>query len=482
MKSESTRFRALLVRGGILTAALALGCGPAQVGERPAGAGAGSPAFDVVIYVLDACRPDRMGAYGYPRPTTPAIDALAADSEAVVYTRHYVAGNWTKPATASLFTGRHVHQHGVVNLDTEVEGWRYRSQILADGFVTLAESLREAGFTTFGLVTSDHLTPRYGFDQGFDAYFDPNTLRVGDEGRVSKLLDLVSDLDGPYFAYVHQNACHHPFPPRDRDRDFMAEFGFDYDEASRRAAGVDFSTVEIHRAINQEGKQLTAEDARFLSLVYDAKLRTVDREVVAPMIEGLRRAGRWDRTLFILTADHGEELYEHRGYAHAHTLWEEVIRVPLIVKFPRGLRPSTLPRRVDALTSNVDFFPTLLELVGREIPEGLVGRSLLDPPADRFILSQGFTNLAAESLTQWAVIEGWDKLIESWGIPARLFDLETDPGETRDLAASRPERVAALTALGEGTTAGGIATEAPEIETELSPEAVERLRSLGYLD
>ncbi len=469
----SRRHTGRWVLAGLLVAALALGCGRGRVVQ--------GPPFDVVIYVLDACRPDRMGAYGYPRPTTPAIDALAADPEAVVYTRHYVAGNWTKPVTASLFTSAYVHQHGVVNLHTEVEQGIYRTQILADGFETLAESLRAAGFATFGLVTSDQLTPEYGFDQGFDAYFDPESLAVGDAGRVSKLLELVSDLDQSYFAYVHQNACHYPFRPEDRDPDFMAELGFDYSEAARHAAGVDFTTAELARAIRSKEVQLTAEAARFLSLIYDAKLRTVDRDVVSPLIEGLRRAGRWDRTLFILTADHGEELYEHHGYAHAHALWEEVIRVPLIVKFPRGLRPSTLPRRLDAPTSNVDFYPTLLELVGREIPEGLVGRSLLDPPADRFILSQGFTNLSAESLTQWAVIEGREKLIV-WDESKRLYDLEADPGETRDLAGSRPERVAALAALGAATTAGGTAAAAPEIDTELSPEAIERLRSLGYLD
>ncbi len=459
------------VLAGVLLAALALGCGRVVEG----------PPFDVLIYVLDACRPDRMGAYGYPRPTTPAIDALASDSEAVVYTRHYVASNWTKPATASLFTGASVHQHGVVNLHTEVQQGIYRTQILADRFVTLAESLREAGFATFGLVTSYHLSPQYGFDQGFDAYFDPENLSVGDAGRVSKLLELVSDLDSAYFAYVHQNACHHPFRPEDRDPGFMAEFGFDYDERSRQASGADFTTAEIAKAIRKEEVQLTAEDVRFLSLVYDAKLRTVDRVAVAPLIEGLRSAGRWDRTLFILTADHGEELYEHRGYAHSHALWEEVIRVPLIVKFPRGMRPSTLPRQVDALTSNVDFYPTLLALVDRPIPEGLVGRSLFDPPVGRFILSQGYKKLSSEFLAERAVVEGRDKLIE-WGVKRHLYDLEADPGETRDLAESRPERAAALAALAKATTAGEAAAAASEIDTELSPEALEQLRSLGYLD
>ncbi len=448
---------------GILVAALALGCGPAIDG----------PPFDVVIYVLDACRADRIGAYGYPRPTTPEIDALAADPDAVVYQRNYVAGNWTKPATASLFTGAHVHQHGVTNTHTEVDGGRYRAEMLADGFVTLAESLRDAGFATFGLVTSHHLAPKYGFAQGFDVYLDPEALKVGDAGRNAKLIELVEELDSAYFAYVHQNACHQPFRPEDRDPEFMADLGFEYDEASRAAQAVDFTTTAIKDLVNDREIELTAEDARFLSLVYDAKLRLTDRRVVGPLIEELRRIGRWDRTLFILTADHGEELYEHLGYAHGHALWDEVTRVPLIVKFPEDTRPPGLRKRVEALTSNVDLYPSILALLDRSAPAGLPGRPIFGSLTDRPIMTQGRST--------WAVLQGREKLIAKDG-EKLLFDLEADPLETSDLTASRPERVDELAALGETALAHAPDAAAPEVETELSPEVVERLRSLGYLD
>ncbi|MEM7351944.1 MAG: sulfatase [Acidobacteriota bacterium] len=460
--------------GGILIALQWLACAPAQVED--------GSSFDVLIYVLDACRADRIGAYGYSRPTTPTIDALAEDPDTVLYTRHYVAGNWTKPATASLFTSSYVHQHGVTHTHAEIEAGRYKTDILDDRFVTLAESFRQANYATFGLVTSHHLAPRYGFDQGFDVYLDPDDLKVGDSGRNKKLIDLIWKQDSGYFAYVHQNACHHPFRPHERDAEFMAEFGFDYDEASRVAAAIDFTTPEIQRAIEEGDTQLTSEDARFLSLVYDAKFRQIDREVVAPMIEGLRRAGRWDRTLLILTADHGEELYEHRGYAHAYSLWDEIIRVPLIVKFPAGMRPPDLPKRVDTLTSNIDFYPTLLELLGRQIPEGLAGRSIFDSLDGRFILSQGMTEGPSQELTDWALIRDWDKLIVERSGEKYLFDLEADPGETKNLAAERPERVAELDALGRATWASASDVGAPQIETELTPEVIERLRSLGYLE
>lgn len=461
---EQSKFQTVLLSGIVLTA-LMLGCRPADV-QHDSG-------FDVLIYVLDACRADRIGAYGYQRPTSPTIDSLAADPDAVVYTRHYVAGNWTKPVTASLFTGKYVYQHGITNLQSEVAESRYRAEVLADEFVTLAERFRDAGYATYGLVTSPHLAPAYGFAQGFDEYFDPETLKVGDLGRNARLIDLIESRgSSPYFAYVHQNACHNPFRPEDRDPEFMAEFGFDYDEKAREKASIDFTTSKINHAISNGEIQLTAEDTRFLSLIYDAKLRKVDREVVSSMIAGLRSLERWDRTLFILTADHGEELYEHRGYTHGHALWEEVIHVPLIVKFPAGMRPPNLPKRVDALTTVVDLYPTLLELLGQPIPDGLLGRSIFDSLKGGLIFSQGEEN--------WAVIRGKEKLIVEGDGRKLLFDLETDPKESRDLAAARPERLRDLVALVEAARVDAFG--APETETELSPEVIERLRSLGYLN
>ena len=254
----------------------------------------------------------------------------------------------------------------------------------------------------------------------------------------------------------------------------MAEYGFEYDEAARASQGIDFTTTAIKNPINTGELELTAEDARFLSLVYDAKYRGVDRQVVAPLIKELRRIGRWDRTLFILTADHGEELYEHRGYAHGHALWNEVTHVPLIVKFPKGMRPAGLRKRVGALTSNVDLYPSILDLLGLQAPKGLPGRPIFGAMTDRAIMTQG--------RLEWAVLQGRDKLIARTSGEKLLFDLETDPLEKSSQTAARPERAEELTAMGEAALAYSGAVTAPEVETELSPEVVERLRSLGYLD
>lgn len=434
--------------------------------------------MNVVILTLDACRADRLGAYGYERDTSPSIDALAADPDAVVFRHHYVNGASTKPSTATLFTGLRVHEHGihagVIPTRRSKTDRRYDAQSLNPDFLTLAEAFRAAGFETFGVVKSHHLIRDYGFDQGFDRYLSPKEIRR-DDHRVRKALELFGSARGRFFGYVHLNACHHPFMVRERNPEFMREYGFPYPEAERIRAGIDFTTPDIKFAARRGELELTGEDQRFLSLVYDAQLRRVDQTLVAPFLAGLRDLAIYDDTLLILTADHGEELFEHRGYAHGHAVWEEITHVPLIVKFPAGLAPEALGRNVDGLTGNIDIMPSLLALLGRRVPESLPGVPILSGSSSRHkLLGSG---------RYWGVV-GADltKLVGPRRGKPMLFDLRADPGERRDVAAREPARVTALRAFADAAYASGSGAPAPLIERELDPEAVEQLRGLGYIE
>jgi arylsulfatase A-like enzyme len=456
----------------VLALLLFVGCSPtSEEGAIPEVAG---PPFDVLIVALDACRADRIGAYGYDRPTTPHLDALVTEPDAVLFDRYFVEGNWTKSSTASLFTGLYVHQHGVVSGHNLKNGNTFTTQLLSDDHVTLGEQMRDLGFTTFGVVKSEHLVDKYGFAQGFDFYKGPKGSG-GDEGRVRETSRLVESLEQAFFGYVHLNACHHPYPERTRHAEFMEVFGGGYPEKERIAAGVDFTGPEVKHAILRDELELEPADKAYLSVLYDAQLRRVDEVMVAPILTSLKRSGRWDRTLLIVTADHGESLNEHGGYAHGGSLWNEVIHVPLIVKFPAGQRPAALPDRVAAAGSNVDLYPSILSFLDHPVPEWLPGRSLFDDPDPGFVFSQGGN--------EWAVIQGEDKLYVADGTP-RLFDLAADPGERRDLAASNPDRVGELFQLAQQVRAleASDAGTAVEIETTLSEEARENLRALGYLE
>ncbi len=472
--------RTVLWIAALLAAAAATtGCGhrPAEAaGERADGAARPN----VLIVVLDALRADRLGSAGYDREITPALDALAADPDAVRFDRHYVQGAYTKASTASLFTGLYVFQHGVImghemHESTQRPGL-YPVQVLAPHFETMAERFGGLGYRTFGVVKSYHLDSRYGFDQGFQVYEGPQQV-AGDRFRVMRAVDLAAQ-GGPFFGYLHLNACHHPFPPGSRHPEIMqrygVEAGFEYDEHARIAAGIDFTDARIMHAILDGEVQLQEDDERFLNLVYDAKARAADFHVTA-IVHGLRLAGVYDDTLLIVTADHGEELYDHRGYGHGHALWDEVVRVPLVVKFPKGWKPAALSSVISTTTQAIDLLPSLLDLIDEEPGPSLPGSQLFDARARR-----GFAY--AETTDEWTLVQHGFKLIDG-SRRTLLFDLAADPGERTNRAESETQRLAEMRAAAAALReyAAVRPGEAPVIESELSEEAIRALRSLGYL-
>jgi arylsulfatase A-like enzyme len=430
----------------------------------------------VLIVVVDALRADRVGAYGYALETTPTIDRLAADPDAVRFRHHYVQGTWTKTSTASLFTGLFAFQHGVMEgHEPAKEGQErfFTTQVLDGSFETIAERLKGVGFSTFGVTKSHHLRAEYGFAQGFGEYFGPH--ETSSEGkRVDKVLEIVSRAEAPFFGYLHLAGPHHPYPPSSRDEAFMKRHGFPYDEQARIAAGVSFHTAEIKDRINDGGLRLTPDDVKFLNLVYDAATRRVDERFVADLIAGLEKRKVYDNMLLIVTADHGEELYDHAGYSHGHALWEEVIHVPLVVKFPRGRRPAGLPKEVESVTRSIDLFPSILAFAGQRIPPELPGEDIFDGSGPRFAFS--------ERKGEWALITDGYKLIEAKAGP-QLFDLAKDPAEKVNLAPDDAERLAMMRLVTEGLRRDVVVQprEADWIGTELNEEEVEALKGLGYM-
>ncbi len=430
----------------------------------------------VLVVVLDACRADKIGAYSFDRPTTPRLDALTREDETVVFRHYYVQAPWTKTSTASLFTGLFPYQHGLLSGDARdrdgARGRVYATQSLVPAFDTMAECLSRAGFATFAVVKSHHLDARYGFDQGFERF---RFLRgQDDEELVRETLREIERARGAFFGYVHLYACHNPFREEERDADYMRRFGFPYDEAGRASAGIDFARPEIKFAIREGKIRLTPEDERFLHLVYEAKLRQVDERLVGPLVTGLRNAGRYDDLLLIVTADHGEALFEHEAYAHSGLLWNTVLHVPLIVKFPKGARPSELAREVRGTARAVDLLPSLLSWVGQPPPPYLPGVDLFRGATADFTL--------AEVPGGWTLQREGYKLIR---FPERrlLFHVAEDPGELRDLAFERPSQADALESFARALfrNRSRDLPLAVDTETELDPATEDELRSLGYI-
>jgi arylsulfatase len=443
--------------------------------------------FDVLLVVLDACRADKLSPYGFPRPTAPALEALARDPDATLFRRHYANATWTKPSTASLFTGMFVHEHGAFKSwrsgQGDGTGQSFIAQVLPDEVDTIAELFADEGYYTFGAVTGHHIDQQFGFGQGFDEYYALGG-GGGERPRVQVADALIRAIEGNFFGYLHMLGCHYPFPPHVRHAEYMKTYGIEYAEAERIAEGVDFTTAAVAGSLNGGSLELTDDDLRFLNLLYEAQIRWMDEEFVQPILTALEETGRYDNTLVIVTADHGEALYEHEAYTHSgDLLWDEVVHVPLIVKFPKGMRPASLGNEVTELTSSVDLLPALAQMLGRPAPAyargapifggTFAGSALIEGPACPATLD--------DCLNAWAILKDDYKLIELPG-EVLLFDLERDPLEQRSIAEERPELVAQLR-----TAAADLRREstseflARDVETDLDEEAVRSLRGLGYI-
>jgi arylsulfatase A-like enzyme len=443
--------------------------------------------FDVLFLVLDACRPDKLSAYGFERQTTPTIDALARDPDATLFRRHYANANWTKASTASLFTGMFVHEHGVFKgwrpTQSEPTGRAFATQVLSDEIETLAEMLAKEGYYTFSIVHGHHLNPQFGFAQGFHEYYTGADF-LGDRSRMWATNALLESIKGNYFGYVHLIGCHQPFPPGVRHEGYMDTYGFDYAEAERISIGIDFTTTEIKELINRRELRLNSDDVRFLNLIYEARMRWMDQNIVRPIISKLKETGRYDDTLIIITADHGEALYEHESYAHAgRYLWDEVVQVPMIVKFPKNQQPAAVGAEVSELTSSVDLMPALADLLGRPAPNEVRGAAVFRGRFAESTLVEAYDCPEAlnDCLYSWAFLHGDQKLIEYPG-ESLLFNLQQDPSEQHSLHETQPGAAAELRdRAAELRSVSTTKFLADEVQAEIDEEAVRTLRSLGYI-
>jgi arylsulfatase A-like enzyme len=315
---------------------------------------------NVIVLTVDTLRPDRLSFSGHPRETSPHIDRLARDS--VLFENAVTPEPLTQPSTASMWTSRYPHQIGVVDNLFE----------LADGYVTLAEILREASYTTAAFVSNYVLIRELSnLQQGFDLYDDrvDERLIFGAERRARHTIDRVVDWireepEQPFFLWVQLMDPHGPYdPPPPFDQKYRRD----------RPAPRPLERRQIPRY-----QFRGSLDPHFYIDRYDGEIAYVDHEI-GRFLALLREAGLYDGALLIFHSDHGEYLGEHGIYfRHGSHIHEDSLRIPLLLKLPKkGFRLRRLPARSARLVSVMDIAPTVLDLVGLPIPEDYQGRSLL---------------------------------------------------------------------------------------------------------
>jgi len=417
---------------------------------------------NLLLISLDTLRADHLGCYGYERPTSPFLDGLAA--EGVVFERAHAASPWTLPSHTSLFTGLYPSQHGVKD-----EGFSVPEEVL-----TLPQSLGERGFATAAVVSAHFLAPRYGLDRGFERYIVvPTNPRHGGAATsvTANGLEWLGKQQGrPFFLFLHYMDIHSDYRAAPR---FEALFAAPY------RGPVDGSTRQL-RAFTRKQIAFDAADRARLIDLYDAEIRQLDGALES-LFARLREQGALDHTLVVVTADHGEEFFEHGGVLHGQSHYQEMLHVPLILVgpgLPRGLR-------IAAPVSLVDLAPTLLALFSAPAPATLAGRDLaplwrtrnLDWP-ERSLFAEADRTVERRD-TERALIRGNWKLVLHRDTGAReLYDLAADPREQVNLAQTDPARASQL--AGELTAALASERRAPELP-QVSPSERRQLQALGYL-
>lgn len=424
--------------GALLACVLALAAG---CGNRD------SRARNVLLISVDTLRPDRLGFGGQTRPVSPNLDQLAR--EGVVFSRSYSQSGWTLPSMATIMTGRYPKDHKAVDFHF----------ILDRNLPTLAGLLKDRGYDTRGFVSHILLTKQYGLDKGFSR-FDASVLDRGNPHEISTSKELtelalndLKDLKEPFFVWIHYFDPHFAYLPHE--------------------AWTSFGNGEIDR--------------------YDQEIAFTDQHI-GEVLNFLREKKLDQKTHVIFTADHGEEFGEHGGVYH-ETCYDEVLRVPLVIRTPGHAAGSTA-----ALTEQIDLLPTVLGLLEIPVPPECPGRNLLPldqpggekrsifverdrPPGyrQRAVISNPYKLIRIEPRdTTMIPPQSRDEYteVENVHVGTYLYDLTADPGESRNLyAEGNPGALRLLALLAGHFTGAGTAGDTTVVDKEME----ERLRSLGYI-
>jgi len=465
--------------------------------------GAGTrPPQGVILILADTLRRDHLQPYGHDRPNAPVLSRLA--SEGVLFRDAISQGTWTKVSVTSILTSLYPSTHGVVDVPDRISAT----------VTTLAEAYRDAGYATFATSSVPFTGKLTNLQQGVDELHERSSIDEI-EGTSSKTARVFTDrllgwlddrADAPFFAFLHIFDPHspfEPFPPYERlwmDPDTIAEHRRDMEAVSAviereffkaqalpKQAEMDASGVDQQRYVERE------------KIWYDASIRAMDVEI-GRLLERLEELGLGESTLVAFVSDHGEEFLEHGRHFHGANAYGEMINVPLMLWWP-GVLPESM--EIDATVQTIDLMPTLLELSRIAVPEEAQGQSLLPllvrgtrpaelgwqprPAfAERALApianSDGDPGRACLSI----VDDGWKLIHNTEGradLPEyELYDHRRDPLNLVDVAAQHPKVVDRLKrALGAWHEAAVAARVEPEADAEMSPEEIQHLRALGYI-
>jgi len=455
-----------------------LGCAPQKSVQPP----------NVFIILVDTLRADRVGALGADRELTPTFDSVAETS--YVFRKAYSSSSWTSPAVASLFTSRYPSQHQVVDFDS----------VLAADELSLAESLSERGYRCGGFSASALVSPTFGFDQGFEFFESQGVTVIGGReyverssdtaGRALRWIDNGRDQPKrPLFVYMHLMDPHIPYAPRSGA--VKRVFAERHRPDTRRVNRL------LKKHLSNPIVESMRDDVRGL---YDAEVNTFDTDLES-FLRSLEERDLLENSILVITSDHGEELWDHGGFGHHHSLHDELLHVPVLIRTPYQRAGYEVTEPISLL----DIAPTLLDLLKIPPVQQFEGRSLASSMKSRFekwidwlaspdqalrsdsigipselILPQIVRRTAHER----SLIIGDTQLIRDFDGAEHFFDLGVGTAEPPDGAVSASEKEALRSAL------NGFVARVMEQSRQgnsgshiiLDQQNRKELRALGYIE
>ncbi len=442
----------------------------------------------IVLVVVDTLRADMLSYDGHHRSTTPGLESIV--SNGVVFKNAYASSSWTAPSMASLFTSVYPTSHGAISpiLKNGKKLAKYGPPTLDKSFFTLAELFREGGYQTVGVATNQYLSSDLGHGQGYDVYYNKSNNHNAKKLNKTAVQHFFEAFGSEWydawqkqksFIWIHYFDPHGPYFPKSPWIDRLAP---DYRQRSWH--------FPPKRKIPEQKEYLENLDAEYKKQAlpyYQSEVLFWDHWF-AQLAEQMNLTA--PNTLFVLTSDHGEEFGEHGGVTHGKTLYEELVRVPLVFYWPAGFEGG---RTIETPVSLVDLYPTLADIADLKPPPGTEGKSLVplliprdgDPRAGSLNRRSIFMELLPPKPDKKAIRKGDWKLIVSTSRSGKkkheLFNLADDPEEQNNLAPSHKATVSELVdELGE--IVSGLAPPPKSDKTiEIDSDLLEQLENLGYV-
>jgi len=428
--------------------------------------------FNIVLITIDTLRADHLSCYGYERKTSPNIDKIA--KKGTIFKNAIAPSSWTAPSMVSLFTSTYPINHGVVRGFNYRDKRKYNSkEVFSSDLITLPEILKTQGYTTFGVSSNHNLTAQFGFARGFDYFEYPGWVSADHVNTIVCSWEDALNKSDKYFLWIHYIDPHYPYNARSPWID-------EYCTSQSSIKNLNLS-IKSDSTLNSLIPTLKTDPQALSNLIalYDSEINYAD----SYLGELIKKYELNKNTLLIITSDHGEEFLEHNSIGHAKNLYQETIRIPLVIKLPHSSKRQIINNYVNL----VDIMPTIIHMIDIDSQDQALGKPILDKKGQLSGLktrkgkqAYSFAELDFRSVLKAIITPEWKYIYHDRG-GNELYDVKSDPLELKNLVDKETEKCNQLREQLFNWTSSAKQYSTTRLSIQLSPEEREKLVTLGYL-